>query len=125
MTHNEAVRSQIKVMMADGTGAGETDVLVNEIVGLVFDTIGIQSPKTAGVASTPALRDRRLSARAWAAIRAAGVVEQLEPLTAVADAAERYRKAVRKGKGTKKAQKQLFESIEAWKKARAAPTAPV
>ncbi|HEV3281794.1 MAG TPA: hypothetical protein VG032_09345 [Acidimicrobiales bacterium] len=124
VTRNEAVRSQLMVMMADAAGAGEAEVLVNEVVSLVLETMGVESPDAARVfPSDP--RDRRLSTHELAALRAAAVVDKLEPLTAVADAAERYRKAVRKGKGQKKARKKLFESVEAWKESRAAPSAPV
>jgi hypothetical protein len=120
MTRNEAVRAQIKVMMADGAGAGETDALVNAVVSLVLETMGVDSPDVGAVRSTLGPGDRPGSTRELAALRVATVVERLEPLTAVAEAGERYRKAVRKGKGEKKARKRLFETIDTWKESRAA-----
>ncbi|MGH9078709.1 MAG: hypothetical protein ACRDYE_01285 [Acidimicrobiales bacterium] len=119
MTRNEAVRAQIKVMMADGAGVRETDALVNAVVSLVLETMGVEPPEVGEDRAAPESWDRPGSTRELAALRAATVVERLEPLTAVAQAAERYRKAVRKGKGEKKARKGLFEALSAWEELQA------
>jgi hypothetical protein len=129
VTRNEAIRAQVKVMMADGAGAGEpagageSDELVDAVLGLVLETMGIEAPAVGLETSTLGSQHGGRSPRELTARQAAAVVERIEPLTAVVDAADRYRKAVGKGKREKKARKRLFEALEVWKESRTTPTA--
>jgi hypothetical protein len=121
MSPNESVRAEVKVVMADGGGsARRAGAVADALVDLVLEGIGV-TPPGAGVEPIGlSLReDHRSSTGELAAARAATIMERLGPLVDLADSAERYRRAVRNGKGTKKARKRLFDAVEAWEAARA------
>ncbi len=112
---NEAVRAQIRVMMADGAGpTRDVDALADAVISLVLEAMGFEPSQVDGLAHCGP-DQIRASTRHRAAVRAAPVVDRLEPLTAVARAADRYGKAVRKHKGEKKARRKLLEAVTAWK----------
>jgi hypothetical protein len=116
MSPNEAVRAQIRVMMAEGSGsAPEVDALANAVINLVLQAMGVEPSEVGDGLAAVGPEEHRASTRDAVAVRAATVVERLEPLAAVAEAAARYRKAARKGKGEKKARRELFEAVAAWK----------
>ncbi len=122
MNRNDAVRAQIRVMMADGAGpTGDADALADAVICLVLEAMGVEPSRVDELA---AMRPGRLQAstRQQAAVRAGTVVELLEPLIVVAQAAERYRKAVAKRKGEKKARRRLFDAVAAWEESRLSPS---
>ena len=121
MDGNKAARSHLRVTMADGAEAVDTDPLADLVVDLVLEAMGVDPARVGGNRVGPGPFERSGSTRVLAAQRAAPVVERLESLAAVADAARRYRKAVAKGKREKKARKRLFASLQVWEETQRAP----
>jgi hypothetical protein len=121
MEQNIAARSHLRVTMADGAEAVDTDPLADLVVDLVLEAMGVNLAPAGGNRVGPGPFERPESTRVLAARRAAPVVDRLELLTAVVRSAQRYRRAVSKGKGKKKARKKLFESLEAWQEVRGEP----
>lgn len=121
MTRNEAVRAQVRIMMADGAGpTRDADALADAVVKLVLEAMGVEPSETGDDLAAVRPGGLRASTRQQAAARASTVVERLEPLAGVARAAERYRKAVGRRKGEKKARRKLFVAVEAWQDSRPA-----
>jgi hypothetical protein len=114
MSGNQAIRAQVKMVMADGgKPAGLPDGLVTAVVrqtlhSIGFDGVGDEPRGPAGVGDPEVQLDGSLALIARETERAAQRVEALE---AVADAAGAYRKSVRKGKGEKAARAKLFEAV--------------
>jgi hypothetical protein len=112
---NDAVRAQVRVMMADGEGLGRNDPVANAVISLVLESMGVEPAhggENGGNRNPATLAG---PARELAALRASDVLDRIELLTAVVDAAERYRRAERRGKGRKKARKRLFGALAAWR----------
>lgn len=122
MDQNKAARSHLTVTMADGGEAVVSDPLADMVVDLVLEAMGVDTAPSGADRVGPGPFERSGSTRVLAVRRAAPVVDRLESLLAVADAARRYRKAVAKGKREKKARKVLFDSIQSWERARRAAT---
>jgi hypothetical protein len=114
MSGNQAIRAQVKMVMADGGKlAGPPDGLVTAVVrqtlhSIGLDAIGDEPRGTAGAGYPEVQLDGSLALIARETMQAAQRVEALE---AVADAAGVYRKSVRKGKGEKAARAKLFEAV--------------
>jgi hypothetical protein len=114
MSGNQAIRAQVKMVMADGgKPAGLPDALVTAVVrrtlhSLGLDEMGDEPRGSAGVGDPGVQLDGSLALIARETMRAAQRVEALE---VVADAAGAYRKSVRKGKGEKAARAKLFEAV--------------
>jgi hypothetical protein len=114
MSGNQAIRAQVKMVMADGgKPAGLPDGLVAAVVrrtlhSLGLDAVGDEPRESAGVGDPGVQLDGSLALIARETMRAAQRVQALE---VVADAAGAYRKSVRKGKGEKAARAKLFEAV--------------
>ena len=113
MSGNQAIRAQVKMVMADGgKPAGLPDELVTAVVrqtlhSIGLDKVGDEHRGPAGVGD-PVQLDGSAALIVRETLRAA---QQVEALEAVADAAGAYRKSVRKGKGEKAARANLFEAV--------------
>ncbi|MBF6557715.1 MAG: hypothetical protein IVW52_16455 [Acidimicrobiales bacterium] len=114
MSGNQAIRAQVKMVMADGgKPAGLPDELVTAVVRQTLQSIGIdevgdEHRGPAAVGDPGVQLDGSAALIGRETLRAAQRVEALE---AVADAAGAYRKSVRKGKGKKAARANLFEAV--------------
>lgn len=111
---NKPTHAQLRVTMAEGAGPLDSDPLADAVVDLVLEAMGVE-PARVGERVGAGPSDRRGSTRTLAVARAAPALERLEPLTEVAAAAERYRRAVVKGKGRKRARTRLFAALADWK----------
>ncbi len=114
MSGNQAIRAQVKMVMADGgKPAGLPDGQVTAVVrqtlySIGLDGVGDEARGRAGVGDPGVQLDGSQALIARETLRA---VQRVEALEAVADAAAAYRKSVRKGKGEKAARAKLFEAV--------------
>lgn len=118
MERNSATRSLLRVSMAEGAGPLDTDPLADVVVDLVLEAMDVEPARLGGDRTGAGPSDRFGSTRVLAQRRAAPALDRVTALAGVARAAARYRQAVSRGKGKKKARRMLFESLDAWEEAR-------
>lgn len=122
VTRNEAVRAQIRVMMADGARSPhEEGQPARPRLSPVADSS--ERPPAVGEARRPDATEEVRASRRPVPPPVTEEAGRLERLTTVAEAAERYRRAARKEgkhkgkkarKSTKRARKELFGALAAW-----------
>lgn len=118
MERNSATRSHLRVSMAEGAGPLDTDPLADVVVDLVLEAMDVDPARLDGDRTGSGPSARFGSTRLLAQRRAAPVLDRVTALAGVGRAAARYRQAVSRGKGKKKARRRLFESLDAWEEAR-------
>jgi hypothetical protein len=119
MAGNEAVRAQVVMAMRrPGAVIGPSDALVMAVVRRVLGALGFEQAdgeEGALPASADEIETRLESSGELIARHTAPMAERIQALDAVAVCAERYRRAVRRGKHKKAARTKLFDAVAAWK----------
>jgi hypothetical protein len=119
MAGNEAVRAQVVMAMRrPGAVIGPSDALVMAVVRRVLGALGFEPADEEEGAVPPGadeIETRLEASGELIARQTAPMAERLQALDTLAVCADRYRRAVRRGKHEKAARKKLFDAVAAWK----------